>query len=64
MGFRFRKSVKIAPGVRLRASGRSVSVGTTGRRARASASRRGVGMSVTLLPGLSWFARLGGRRRR
>ncbi len=60
MPFRFRKSIKILPGVRLNIGNRgitSVNVGKT-------SFRKGYTprTSIRLLPGLSWI--LGGKRKR
>jgi hypothetical protein len=55
MGFRFRKSIKLLPGVRLNLSNRSTSVSVGGRGGRVNLSRRGTRLTTSLPgSGLSW----------
>ncbi|HEX2171771.1 MAG TPA: DUF4236 domain-containing protein [Dehalococcoidia bacterium] len=65
MGWSFRKSLKLLPGVRLNLSkgGPSLSVGRSG--AAANLGRRGVRVTLGLPgTGLRWSGRVGGGRRR
>ena len=60
MPFRFRRSIKIVPGVRLHIGKRGITSTTVGR----TNFRRGYTPKTTirLLPGLSWF--VGGKKKR
>ena len=67
MGWRFRKSIKIMPGVRINLSKTGVSTSLGGRGATVNVSKRGVrGTAGIPGTGLSYSERLdgGGRRRR
>ena len=65
MGFRFRRSVKIAPGIRLNLSKGGVSTSLGGRGATVNVSKRGVRGTVGLPgTGMSYSEKLGGRTSR
>ena len=65
MGFRFRRSVKLLPGVRLNFSARGVSTSLGGRGATVNISRRGTRATVGIPgTGLSYSAKLSGAARR
>lgn len=62
MGFRFRKSFKIAPGVRMNVSRRGVSTSLGGRGATVNLSKRGTRMTVGIPgTGLSYSQKLLGK---
>ena len=64
MGFRFRRSLKIAPGVRLNFSKSGVSTSLGGRGATVNLSKRGAHGTVGVPgSGLSYSSKLGGGRR-
>ena len=64
MGFRFRKSIKLMPGVRINLSKTGVSTSLGGRGATVNVSKRGVRGTVGIPgSGLSYSERLDGGRR-
>jgi hypothetical protein len=58
MPFRFSRRRSLGNGFWIGASKSGPSIGRRGKRVSVSASRRGPGVSVRLLKGLSWFKRL------
>ena len=65
MGFRFRRSVKIAPGIRLNLSKGGASTSLGGRGATVNVSKRGVRGTVGIPgTGMSYSEKLGGRTSR
>jgi hypothetical protein len=64
MGFRFRKSLRIAPGIRVNLSTRGVSTSVGPKGATLNVSKRGLRATAqTGIPGLSYSTKLGGGSR-
>jgi hypothetical protein len=66
MGFRFRKSVKIAPGVRLNVSSKSAGISVGGKGAKVSVSTSGRRTTSVGVPGtgVSYVSSKGGRKKK
>ena len=64
MGFRIRKSIKVAPGIRMTVTPKGVTTRVGGRKAGVSFGRRGTRVSASIVPGVSVSERIGGGRRK